>query len=106
MIVDMMAFVHRYEAIGSTDYSQLQKKYLEKILRMKPREHTIVHVVGGRYGICPEQILKYEERWLQEKETRSLKTFIPHPSLPIPKWKDYIAKRENKDNLLKFLFQA
>ena len=28
MIVDMMAFVHHYEAMGSTDFSQLQKKYL------------------------------------------------------------------------------
>ena len=42
----------------------------------------------------------------KKKETQSLKTFIPHPSLPIPKWKDYIAKQENKKNQLKFLFQA
>ena len=46
MIVDMTAFVQCYEAMGSTGFSQLQKKYLEKILCMKPRECTIVHVVG------------------------------------------------------------
>ena len=58
MTVDMMAFVQRYEAMGSTDFSQLQKKYLEKILCMKPRECTIVHVVGDRYDISLEQSLK------------------------------------------------
>jgi len=95
VIVDMMAFVQRFQDMGCTDFNQLQKRYLQKMVTMLPDGCQIIHIVGDRYDVSPERSLKQEERSRREKETRSLKTFIPQPNLPLPKWKK-IHREERK----------
>lgn len=106
MIVDMMAFVQRFQDMGCKDFGELQKCYLQKIIAMCPDGCQVIHIVGDRYDVSPERSLKEEERARREKETRSLKTYIPQANLPMPKWKKFIGKRENKRNLLKFLLET
>jgi len=106
MLVDMMAFVQRYRDMGSADFEQLQRRYLAKITSMRPEGCNVVHVIGDRYDVSPSDSLKHEERYRREKASQTTRTYVPHRSLPVPQWKHFIGKRENKRNLLQYLYES
>ena len=100
-IIDAMAFIQRFQTLGMRTFGQLQSKYLEKILEMKPTGCSVVHFVGDRYdmGIAS---LKANERHRREKEDQS-RVYIPTDSACIPAWNDFLGNPKNKENLLKYL---
>ena len=102
----MMAFVQRYRDMGSADFEQLQRRYLAKITSMRPEGCNVVHVIGDRYDVSPSDSLKHEERYRREKASQTTRTNVPHRSLPVPQWKHFIGKRENKRNLLQYLYES
>ena len=103
--IDMMAFVKQYMDMGCKTFQELQHKYLMTLLPKRPRNCHTIHIVGDSYGTDIGSSLKFEERQRRQKDTVT-KTYIPHPSLAIPKWTDFVNKHENKGNLLKFLQES
>ena len=101
--IDLMAFVQRYQDLGSSTFQDLSRKYLRKILEMKPVHCDIVHVVGDRYDVSQETSLKAEERMRRQKTKKKSKSFIPHDNLRIPQWKGFIENQSNKHNLEEYL---
>ncbi|KAG1664911.1 hypothetical protein GQR58_019607 [Nymphon striatum] len=106
LLVDMMAFVQRYRDMGSADFEQLQRRYLVNITSMRPEGCNVVHIIGDRYDIGLSDSLKHEERYRREKASQTTRTYVPHRSLPVPQWKHFIGKRENKRNLLQYLYES
>ncbi|KAG1680651.1 hypothetical protein GQR58_012279 [Nymphon striatum] len=47
-VVDAKAFIQRLNALGSSAFGQLQERYREKLLNMKPRHCTGVHFVDDQ----------------------------------------------------------
>ncbi|KAG1712145.1 Serine/threonine-protein kinase greatwall [Nymphon striatum] len=64
-VVDAMAFIQRFNTLGSSTFGQLQERYREKLLNMKPRHCTEVHFVGGQYDFGLKS-LKGDERQRRE----------------------------------------
>ena len=54
-IVDAMAFVQRFRHMGANTFDELQKKYLKKLLEMKPQNTQCIHFVGDRYDFEAEK---------------------------------------------------
>ncbi|KAG1681824.1 hypothetical protein GQR58_011574 [Nymphon striatum] len=52
--IDLMAFIQRYQDLGSVTFQELSRKYLQKILSIIPQHCDIVHVVGDRYDLNQE----------------------------------------------------
>ena len=103
-IIDAMAFIQKYKSFGCTTFKDLKEMYLDKIIRFKPTDCTIVNFVGDRYDFDPSVILKQEER---EKRGQSgscaMKEYEPHDILEVPDW-DLISKHmQNKANLLDYI---
>ena len=101
--IDLMAFVQCYQELGSTTFEELSAKYLEKILRLRPKDCQIVHVVGDHYDVIPQKCLKIEERMRRSKTAKTTKTFIPHDNLQLPSWKGFVSNHENKEHLQQYL---
>ncbi|KAG1680227.1 putative RNA polymerase II subunit B1 CTD phosphatase rpap2 [Nymphon striatum] len=60
-----MAFIQRFNTLGSSTFGQLQERYRDKLLNMKPRHCTEVHFVGDQYDFELKS-LKSDERQRQE----------------------------------------
>lgn len=101
--IDLMAFIQRYQDMGSSTFLELSNKYLKKILRTQPKGCYTVHVVGDRYNFSKETSLKMEERLRRESMSVRGKTFLPQDNLKIPNWKSFISNRENKHHLQEYL---
>lgn len=100
-VIDAMAFVQRYRTLGSESFGQLQERYLQKILTMKPVRCSEVHFVGDRYDFG-EMSLKGNERQRRGKGA-SAQEYVPDHNMKIPEWKGFISNQQNKANLLQYL---
>ncbi|KAG1664752.1 hypothetical protein GQR58_019681 [Nymphon striatum] len=76
--IDFMAFIQRYQDLGSVTFQELSRIYLQKILSIIPQHYDIVHVVGDRYDLNQETSLKIEETWRRQKRSKKAKSFITH----------------------------
>ena len=98
LVIDMMAFVQKYQDLGSKNFDTLQRKYLQKIISMRPSGCDHIHIIGDKY-IPPNISLKYEERCRREKSTAKIMVRIPHAAIPVSKWKK-ITLTERKTNTI------
>ena len=73
-----------------------------KLLSKRPRNCNTIHILGDNYDTDAGRSLKFEEHQRQQKDTVR-KSYIPHPSLAIPKWNDFVNKHENADKKLNVL---
>ena len=48
MVIDMMAFVQNNQDLGSKDFDTLQRKYLRKIISMRPGGCDHIHIIGDK----------------------------------------------------------
>ncbi|XP_060776579.1 uncharacterized protein LOC132886053 [Neoarius graeffei] len=107
MVVDAMAFIQRYQHLGSSTFYELQGNYLRQLLEMLPDQCDCIHFVGDRYDFSPAESLKGEEREKRMKTCPSkMKEYKPHDTLPVPEWKGFIHNPRNKANLLNYLGEA
>ncbi len=107
MVVDAMAFIQRYQHLGSSTFHELQGKYLRQLLGILPDKCDCIHFVGDRYDVSPAESLKGEEREKRMKTCPSkMKEYKPHDTLPIPEWKGFIHNPLNKANLLNYMGEA
>ena len=44
-IIDAMAFIQKHQRFGCTTFHELQEAYLDKIIRCRPKNCTIINVV-------------------------------------------------------------
>ncbi|KAG1681421.1 hypothetical protein GQR58_011876 [Nymphon striatum] len=100
-VVDAMAFIQRLNTLGSSTFGQLQERYREKLLNMKPRHCTEVHFVGDQYDFGLKS-LKGDERQRQESNI-NLPEYVPADSMKIPDWKTLLSNPCNKTNMLSYL---
>ncbi|KAG1699858.1 hypothetical protein GQR58_005446 [Nymphon striatum] len=100
-VVDAMAFIQRLNTLGSSTFGQLQERYREKLLNMKPRHCTEVHFVGDQYDFGLKS-LKGDERQRRESNI-NLPEYVPADSMNIPDWKTLLSNPCNKTNMLSYL---
>ncbi|KAG1660796.1 Heat shock protein [Nymphon striatum] len=100
-VVDAMAFIQRFNTLGSSTFGQLQERYREKLLNMKPRHCTEVHFVGDQYDFGLKS-LKGDERQRRESNI-NLPEYVPADSMTIPDWKTLLSNPCNKTNMLSYL---
>ncbi|KAG1656182.1 Transmembrane and TPR repeat-containing protein 4 [Nymphon striatum] len=100
-VVDAMAFVQRFNTLGSSTFGQLQERYREKLLNMKPRHCTDVHFVGDQYDFGLKS-LKGDERQRRESNI-NLPEYVPADIIKIPDWKTLLSNPCNKTNMLSYL---
>ncbi|KAG1710412.1 hypothetical protein GQR58_002697 [Nymphon striatum] len=100
-VVDAMAFIQRFNTLGSSTFGQLQERYREKLLNMKPRHCTEVHFVGDQYYFGLKS-LKGDERQRRESNI-NLPKYVPADSMKIPDWKTLQSNLCNKTNMLSYL---
>ena len=50
-VVDVMAFIQRFQTLGAKTFQQLSELYLQNILYFEPTYCSVVHFVGDRYDI-------------------------------------------------------
>ncbi|KAG1666376.1 hypothetical protein GQR58_018912 [Nymphon striatum] len=96
-----MAFIQRFNTLGSSTFGQLQERYREKLLNMKPRHCTEVHFVGDQYDFGLKS-LKGDERQRRESNI-NLPEYVPADSMKIPDWKTLLSNPCNKTNMLSYL---
>ena len=94
-----MAFVQRFRHMGANTFDELQKKYLKKLLEMKPQNTQCIHFVGDRYDFEAEKSLKSEERQRRQRSQISPE-YIPADEIEVPEWKEFMNNPKNKANLL------
>ena len=102
--IDMMAFVKQYMDMGCKTFQELQHKYLMTLLSKRPRNCNTTHTLSITVTILTLGVVSSSKSTkLRQKDTVT-KPYIPHSSLAIPKWKDFVKKHEkkNKLNLLQF----
>ncbi|KAG1713897.1 Protein O-mannose kinase [Nymphon striatum] len=100
-VVDAMAFIQRFNTLGSSTFGQLQERYREKLLNMKPRHCTEVHFVGDQYDFGLKS-LKGDERQKRESNI-NLPEYVPADIMKIPDWKTLLSNPCNKTNMLSYL---
>ncbi|KAG1683471.1 hypothetical protein GQR58_010014 [Nymphon striatum] len=100
-VVDAIAFIQRFNTFGSSTFDQLQKRYREKLLNMKPRHCTEVHFVGDQYDFGLKS-LKGDERQRRESNI-NLPEYVPADIMKIPDWKTLLSNPCNKTNMLSYL---
>jgi len=100
-VIDAMAFVQRFQTLGASVFSQLQERYKNKILKMKPMNCSEVHFVGDRYDFG-EMSLKGDER-LRRETGASAPEFVPNDNMKIPVWNTFVSNPRNKANLLSYI---
>ncbi|KAG1701647.1 hypothetical protein GQR58_004678 [Nymphon striatum] len=100
-VVDAMAFIQRFNTLGSSTFGQLQERYREKLLNMKPRHCTEVHFVGDQYDFWLKS-LKGDERQRRESNI-NLPEYVPADSIKIPDWKTLLLNPCNKTNMMSYL---
>ncbi|KAG1702080.1 hypothetical protein GQR58_004551 [Nymphon striatum] len=100
-VVDAMAFIQRFNTLGSSTFGQLQERYREKLLNMKPRHCTEVHFVGDQYDFGLKS-LKGDERQRRESNI-NLPEYVPADSMEIPDWKTLLSNPCNKTNMMSYL---
>jgi hypothetical protein len=100
-VIDAMAFVQRFQTLGASVFSQLQERYKDKILKMKPVGCSEVHFVGDRYDFG-EMSLKGDER-LRRQTGASALEYVPNDNMKIPGWNAFISNPKNKTNLLSYI---
>ncbi|KAG1668451.1 hypothetical protein GQR58_017873 [Nymphon striatum] len=100
-VVDAMAFIQRFNTLGSSTFGQLQERYREKLLNTKPRHCTEVHFVGDQYDFGLKS-LKGDERQRRESNI-NLPEYVPADSIKIPDWKTLLSNPCNKTNMLSYL---
>ncbi|KAG1684653.1 hypothetical protein GQR58_009370 [Nymphon striatum] len=103
-VVDAMAFIQRFNTLGSSTFGQLQERYREKLLNMKPRHCTEVHFVGDQYDFGLKS-LKGDERQRRESNINLPEYVLAvlADSMKIPDWKTLLSNPCNKTNMLSYL---
>ncbi|KAG1659213.1 Spectrin beta chain [Nymphon striatum] len=96
-----MAFIQPFNTLGSSTFGQLQERYRDKFLNMKPRHCTEVHFVGNQYDF-ELKILKCDERQRRESNI-NLPEYVPADSMKIPDWKTLLSNSCNRTNMLSYL---
>ncbi|KAG1650356.1 hypothetical protein GQR58_028097 [Nymphon striatum] len=96
-----MAFIQRLNTLGSSTFGQLQERYREKLLNMKPRHCTEVHFVGDQYDFGLKS-LKGDERQ-RRKSNINLPEYVPADSMKIPDWKTLLSNSCNRNNMQSYL---
>ncbi|KAG1663251.1 hypothetical protein GQR58_020488 [Nymphon striatum] len=96
-----MAFIQRFNTLGSSTFGQLQERYRDKLLNMKPRHCTEVHFVGDQYDFELKS-LKCDERQRRESNI-NLPEYVPADSMKIPDWKTLLSNPCNRTNMLSYL---
>ncbi|KAG1674634.1 hypothetical protein GQR58_015006 [Nymphon striatum] len=100
-VVDAMAFIQRFNTLGSSTFGQLQERYREKLLNMKPRHCTEVHFVGDQYDFGLKS-LKGDERQRRESNI-NLPEYVLANSMKIPDWNTLLSNPCNKTNMMSYL---
>lgn len=101
-LIDVMAFVNRFQFLGCSTFDDVISLYLRKILSLKPPNCRIVHIVGDRYDFDDSVSLKGDERQRRSHASVS-REFHPASTLQVPDFKEFISNGKNKRNLLEFL---
>ena len=102
-LIDMMAFVNRFQHFSSKTFSELFNSYLQHILQMKPASCSCINIVGDRYDVdCGYSVKTYERQ--RRGQTEKSKEFCVSSNIDIPEWKQFMANPKNKANLLHFLY--
>ncbi|KAG1679025.1 Protein CASC3 [Nymphon striatum] len=96
-----MAFIQPFNTLGSSTFGQLQERYRDKFLNMKPRHCTEVHFVGNQYDFELKS-LKCDERQRRESNI-NLPEYVPADSMKIPDWKTLLSNSCNRTNMLSYL---
>ncbi|KAG1649643.1 Solute carrier family 23 member 2 [Nymphon striatum] len=96
-----MAFIQPFNTLGSSTFGQLQERYRDKFLNMKPRHCTEVHFVGDQYDFELKS-LKCDERQRRESNI-NLPEYVPADSMKIPDWKTLLSNPCNRTNMLSYL---
>ncbi|KAG1708468.1 Ribosomal RNA processing protein 36 [Nymphon striatum] len=100
-VVDAMAFIQRFNTLGSSTFGRLQERYREKLLNMKPRHCTEVHFVSDQYDFGLKS-LKGDKRQRRESNI-NLPEYVPADSMKIPDWKTFLSNPCNKTNMRSYL---
>ena len=100
-VIDGMAFIQRFQNLGSSTFGDLTQRYLNKIMSIKPVGCKEVHFIGDRYDFGLRS-LKGDER-LRRGKGSSTPEYIPADNLAIPEWKSFLTNPRNKENLLSYL---
>jgi len=107
LVVDAMAFIQRYQQMGSNTFCDLQRNYLKKLLYIKPAGCNCIHFIGDRYDVNPAESLKCEERDRRQKAHNGTpKEYQPHDALAIPDWKILMQHPLNNANLLRYIGES
>ena len=101
MLVDAMAFIQKYQHLGSDKFYDLQEKYKKLLLSIIPNNCNCVHRVGDRFDVSPELSLKGEERERRSKITNHTST-----SLPFLIEKSFVHNPLGKTNLLNYMGES
>ena len=102
-IIDAMSFIHRYQHMGAKTFGDLPKRYIAKMLDLKPNCCTEIHFIGDRYDIDCTRSIKNDERILRCKSAKFVPEYVPKGNLEIPEWKALMQNCKSKANLLAFL---
>lgn len=81
-LIDAMAFIQRFQALGASTFGQLQELYFNTIMTNKPAGCQEVHFVGDRYDFGLNS-LKGDERQ-RRGSGHQFPEYIPADSLEIP----------------------
>ena len=104
-LIDAMAFVNRFQHLGSKRFGDLHERYTQKILQLKPTNCKCINIVGDLYDIDPIYSLKSHERQRRMQNDKA-REFEITSNFEIPDWKLLMGNPENKANLQAFLLQA
>ena len=64
-VIDVMAFIQRFQALGAKTFGNLVERYVAKIMDIKPKGVREIHFVGDRYDFSSEKSIKADERILR-----------------------------------------
>ena len=99
-----MAFVNRFQHLGSKRFGDLHERYTQKILQLKPTNCKCINIVGDLYDIDPIYSLKSHERQRRMQSDKA-REFEITSNFEIPDWIFLMGNPQNKANIQRFLLQ-
>ena len=102
ILVDFMAFVNRFQTLGAPTFDEMNRRYVDKLIRSKPGNCNCVNIVGDRYDFDERHSLKGDERH-RRNQTGTGRVFLPSRTLDVPDWRLLIGNSQNKANIQNFI---
>ena len=108
LLVDMMGLINRYQSLGARTFQELGHAYLGMIVKCGSQDNCqVIHVIGDRYDLAPDESLKLEEQYKRERGKPSTKSTVhvckPESDVPLPNIDVVLKRQENKQHLLRYL---